>query len=116
MQKFGVFGSEQFAVKGGALRMETACALYISLLSALTALGKRRDCGWEECPRRFQLFRLICRNLSNRSVPTPSLEISRPHLVLSVLGCATCLELIIFLKTRQPNSSTKTWSFPHKKR
>ncbi|KAH8027113.1 hypothetical protein HPB51_002267 [Rhipicephalus microplus] len=63
MQKFGVFGSGQFAVKGGALRMETACALYISLLSASTALGKRRDCGWEVCPRRFQLFRLICRNL-----------------------------------------------------
>lgn len=63
MQKFGVFGSGQFAVKGGALRMETACALYISLLSALTTLGKRRDCGWEVCPRRFQLFRLICRNL-----------------------------------------------------
>ncbi|KAH8041732.1 hypothetical protein HPB51_017552 [Rhipicephalus microplus] len=72
MQKFGVFGSGQFTVKGGALRMETACALYISVLSALTALGKRRDCGWEVCPRRFQLFRLICRNLwVKRKRPDP---------------------------------------------
>lgn len=63
MQKCGVFGSGQFAVKGGALRMETACALCISLPSASTALGKRRDCGWGVCPRCFQLFRLICRNL-----------------------------------------------------
>ncbi|KAH8034776.1 hypothetical protein HPB51_002190 [Rhipicephalus microplus] len=45
MQKFGVFGSGQFAVKGGALRMETACALYISVLSALTALGNDATAG-----------------------------------------------------------------------
>ncbi|KAL3189847.1 hypothetical protein MRX96_020867 [Rhipicephalus microplus] len=79
----------------------------VRILSALTALGKRRDCAWEVCPRRFQLFRLICRNLSNGSVPTPSLEISRPRLVVSVLGCATCLELKIFLKTRQPKQFYK---------
>ncbi|KAH7948578.1 hypothetical protein HPB51_028494 [Rhipicephalus microplus] len=103
------------------------CRLHASLLVhavLFKVFNECKSCPWimvtscvaYGCTNRLKKGSGLAFQLSNRSVPTPSLEISRPRLVLSVLGCATCLELKIFLKTRQPNCSTKTRSFPHKKR